>query len=442
MVKPIWEKEFADSAATRQVIYNNRIAPFNTLARDFTIKLYGKPSYKGLSAEQVVGSWLLFPEAWKNEPMILVKSAELRDTLGLQGKYARYVDFFDENGNYRLQKLWATCQQMAKHGDPPSPLQKAIMQADEKIALVTLLQQKELIHAIPDDGSIEPISDTKIMAEIWYNRIPFTKLLFMLNLTIGFLAIIFLCVSILRGETLSHKNLFSSIFSFLLFLSFAFHTIGMCLLGYITGRIPLSNGYETMMFVAWCILLLACILRKRFPITVPFGLLLSGFALLVAWLGQKNPQITQLMPVLHSPLLSLHVSVIMISYALFAFVTLNGILGIVIHCIDKDAHAQSIESLAILSKTMLYPAVFLLGTGIFLGAVWANVSWGNYWSWDPKETWALITFLVYAATFHTESVSKFNKPLFFHIYVCLAFLTVLMTYFGVNNLLGGMHSYK
>jgi ABC-type transport system involved in cytochrome c biogenesis permease subunit len=90
----------------------------------------------------------------------------------------------------------------------------------------------------------------------------------------------------------------------------------------------------------------------------------------------------------------------------------------------------------------LYPAVFLLGTGIFLGAVWANVSWGNYWSWDPKETWALITFLVYAATFHTESVSKFNKPLFFHIYVCLAFLTVLMTYFGVNNLLGGMHSYK
>ena len=220
MVKPIWEKEFADSAATRQVIYNNRIAPFNTLARDFTIKLYGKPSYKGLSAEQVVGSWLLFPEAWKNEPMILVKSAELRDTLGLQGKYARYVDFFDENGNYRLQKLWATCQQMAKHGDPPSPLQKAIMQADEKIALVTLLQQKELIHAIPDDGSIEPISDTKIMAEIWYNRIPFTKLLFMLNLTIGFLAIIFLCINILRGETLSHKNLFSSIFSFLLFLSF------------------------------------------------------------------------------------------------------------------------------------------------------------------------------------------------------------------------------
>ena len=442
MVKPLWEKVYADSAATRQVIYNNRIAPFNTLARDFTIKLYGKPSYKGLSAEQVVGSWLLFPDVWKKEPMILVKSAELRDTLGLQDKYARYVDFFDKNGNYRLQKLWATCQQTTKRGEPPSSLQKAIMQVDEKIALVTLLQQKQLIRTLPDDGSIEPLSDTKIMAEIWYNRIPFTKILFMLNLTLGFLAIIILCINILRNGTLSHTNIYSSIFSFLLFISFAFHSIGMCLLGYITGRIPLSNGYETMMFVAWCILLLACILRKRFPITVPFGLLLSGFALLVAWLGQKNPQITQLMPVLHSPLLSLHVSVIMISYALFAFVTLNGILGIVIHCIDKDIHAKSIESLAILSKAMLYPAVFLLGIGIFLGAVWANVSWGNYWSWDPKETWALITFLAYSATFHTESVSKFNKPLFFHIYVCLAFLTVLMTYFGVNNLLGGMHSYK
>jgi len=434
--KPIWEKVYADSASSMQVLYHDRIVPFNTLARDFTLKLYGKPSYKGLTAEQVVGSWLLFPDTWKNEPMILVKSEELQSLLGIQGKYAKYTDFFDEQNQYKLRELWQSVQTESR-----SPLRKAVVEADEKIALITMLQQGSLIRQLPDDGSVKPLSNTKIQAELFYNKVPFCKILFMVNLTIGFLSLFWLLTQIVRNIPI-RKSHIELLLKILILCTLLFHTIGIFLHGYISGRIPMSNGYETMMFVAWCVLLVAVLLRNKSAFIVPFGFLLSGFILLVAWLGQKNPQITPMMPVLHSPILSIHVSVLMMAYALYGFITLNACIALFLHAKDKDSHAETIETLTVLSKLMLYPATFLMGIGIFIGAVWANISWGTYWSWDPKETWALITFLVYAAAFHTESVPKFNKTVFFHVFVLIAFLTVLMTYFGVNNLLGGMHSYK
>lgn len=437
-VKPIWNRETADSSAYLQIIYNDRIAPFNTLARDFTTKLYGKPSYKGLSAEQVVGSWLLFPEAWAKEPMILIKDKELRDKLGITEKYACYLDFFDQQGNYKLRTLWEQSKSSRKNA-PPSALQKAITQVDEKVALISMLQQGELIQKLPP--TIAPLPQQKIIAEIWYNKIPFCKILFMANLTIGIIIFVFLCAQIVRNSTNSSPKI-NKIFSFLLIISFLFHTFGMGLRWYISGRIPLGNGYETMMFIAWCILCIALILRNKFRLCVAFGFLLSGFTLLVAYLGQNNPQITSLMPVLHSPILSIHVSVLMIAYALYGFITLQGMLALYLHFHNNKLYQEQIDTLTIFSKLLLYPATFLMGIGIFVGAIWANISWGNYWSWDPKETWALITFLVYAAGFHSESIGKFNKSAFFHTYMIFAFLTVLMTYFGVNNLLGGMHSYK
>ena len=434
--KPIWEKVYADSASSMQVLYHDRIVPFNTLARDFTLKLYGKPKYKGLTAEQVVGSWLLFPDTWKNEPMILVKNEDLQSRLGIQGKYAKYTEFFDENNQYKLRELWQSLQ-----SENRSPLRKAVVEADEKIALITMLQQGSLIRPLPDDGSVKPLSNTKIQAELFYNKVPFCKILFMVNLTIGFLSLFWLLTQIVRNIS-TRKSKIELLLKILILCTLLFHTIGILLHGYISGRIPMSNGYETMMFVAWCVLLVAVLLRNKSAFIVPFGFLLSGFILLVAWLGQKNPQITPMMPVLHSPILSIHVSVLMMAYALYGFVTLNGCIALFFHAKDKELHSETIETLTILSKLMLYPATFLMGIGIFIGAVWANISWGNYWSWDPKETWALITFLIYSAAFHTESVPKFNKTVFFHVFVLIAFLTVLMTYFGVNNLLGGMHSYK
>ena len=368
-------------------------------------------------------------------------SAEIESLKSELATSEKVADLFDGE-KYRLQKFWKGKQD---HHQKMTSLEKAIVEADEKVGLILMLQNGTLIRPLPEDGSVEPVSDTKIQAELLYNRIPFSKLLFMFNLTVGMLAFFRLLYrGLRRSSALSDSSgrivalsfssrLADTFFPFSLYAAFLFQLFGYGLRWYIGGRIPLGNGYETMQFMALCALFLACLFRRRFPFMVPFGFLLSGFALLVSYLGQMNPQITPLMPVLVSPWLSTHVSLIMMSYALFAFMMLNGILAL---CLRRSA-----RMLMLLSRLLLYPAVFFLGAGIFLGAVWANASWGRYWAWDPKEVWALITFMVYGAAFHARSLRIFRSPLFFHIYMIVAFLTVLMTYFGVNYILGGMHSY-
>ena len=421
----------ADSLASEQVIYHDRVVPFNTLARDFVMKLTGRASYAGLTPEQIIGGWLLHPEVWRYEPMIYIKNRELCRLLNLKTSYASVADLFDGQ-RYRLQDFW---QGGRETGRKMSPLEKAIVETDEKVGLILMLQKGTLIRPLPKDGSVKPLSLSKVRAELIYNRIPFSRCLFMFNLTVGLLAFFHLVYCGLRrsSERSALSRRISRLFVAALYAAFLFQLLGYGLRWYVGGRIPLSNGYETMQFMALCTLLLACLFRRRFPFTVPFGFLLSGFALLVAHLGQMNPQITPLMPVLVSPWLSMHVSLIMMSYALFAFMMLNGILAL---CIRRHG-----KMLMLLSRLLLYPANFFLGAGIFMGAVWANVSWGRYWAWDPKEVWALITFLVYGMAFHLKILPAFRSPLFFHINMVAAFLTVLMTYFGVNYILGGMHSY-
>ena len=144
-----------------------------------------------------------------------------------------------------------------------------------------------------------------------------------------------------------------------------------------------------------------------------------------------------LLPVLRSPFFSIHISTIVTAYALLLGILVVGVIALV-----KPKDTARMERLKSLITAMLYPAVALLAAGIFIGAIWANVSWGNYWSWDPKEVWALITLLIYAAPLHEKIWKSFQKPLFFHIYGILAFLSVLITYFGVNMLLGGVHAYN
>ena len=420
--------EEAEEKVGMQVIYHDRVVPLNTLARDFVKKLYGKDSFSGLTPEQILLSWQRYPEEWAYVPVIKIKSDELRARLGVEGKYARMIDLFeyDKQTTYKLR--WIMRELSSSTNNKPSPLQKAIMETDEKVALVLMLQNGTLIRPLPTDGSVEPLSKEKLQAELLYNRIPFTKILFMFNLTMGILLLV-------TGYKLraTSKPYLSLVARSSLLVALTFHLTGYLLRWYIGGRIPLSNGYETMQFLALCIMAFALFISRRFRPAIPFGFLLSGFALLVSYLGQMNPQITPLMPVLVSPWLSLHVSVIMMSYALFAFILLNGVWAL---CVPREA-----ERLMTYSRLMLYPALFLLTAGIFIGAVWANVSWGRYWGWDPKEVWALITMLVYALPLHAASLPWFRKSRFFHIYTIAAFLSVLITYFGVNFFLGGMHSY-
>ena len=218
--------------------------------------------------------------------------------------------------------------------------------------------------------------------------------------------------------------------------------LNVILFGYLTfvigrnwfryGHGPFVGTYSVMMLMAWLVSFAMILLRRRMPVIQPLGFVLAGFSILVAAISHTSPE-GNLVPVLRSPLLGVHVLCMMVSYTLLGLTALIGVVGL----IKRDAQAM----LRDVSLTILYPAVFILTIGTFIGAVWANISWGSYWSWDPKETWALITMLVYSAMLHSSTLSRFNRPRFFHAYAILAILTVLITYFGVNLLLGGMHSY-
>ena len=426
---PVVNRAQADSMAVRQVVYNERIAPFNTLARDFVQKIYGRPDFRGLTPEQVVCSWMLYPDEWNRVPVIRIKSRALRRRLGLEDDCASLSDLFD-GSRYRLQALWE------QEKDRQSPLAKAIRETDEKAGLVLMLRQGTLISPLPPDAP--RLSRQKIQAEILYNRIPFSKILFITLLTAGIAAGALQLVRMLKSRRA--PRLESHLWSVLLCTAALFHTAGYGLRWYVSGNIPLGNGFETLQFAAAAVLWLTVALHRRFSSILPCGLLLSGFALLTAYMGEMNPRITPLVPVLSSPWLSWHVSSIMIAYALFALMFLNGIFALLPVMRRNSARRQAAQ-LTLLSRLMLYPAECLLGIGIVLGAVWANVSWGSYWSWDPKEAWALIAFIVYSVPFHHTGLRWLSSPRRFHLYMIAAFGVVLMTYFGVNYLLGGMHSY-
>ena len=294
----------------------------------------------------------------------------------------------------------------------------------EIIAKIKLFQRDMIGNLLPDESMTS--------TEIFYNTLRSHKWPVFFALTISLL----LCILMLFKK--EHSFILYALMISFNSLLFVYVTLQLGLRWWLSGHLPVSNGHETMLFMAWVMILLSFLFRRKFPITLGFGPLVASFCLLVSILAGSNSQLTPLMPVLQSPLLSVHVMTVMCAYAFFA---LQLLLGIHAFILIRQKQWYRVEQVTALSQFLIYPAVFLLAIGIFLGAVWANVSWGNYWSWDPKESWALITFMVYAVPLHKASVRLFRVPLYYHIYMVVAFLAVLITYFGVNFLLGGMHSY-
>ncbi len=421
---PVMAREDAEKAERKLIVYNGRVCPLNTLAHDFCLKITGKTSYKGLSAEQLLLSLPMAPEEWSEKPLLKIKNKALKERLGIKTDLARIKDFYENDGRYKLDILLN--EQMNKaEDDQDKKLVRSIYDVDEQISLVNAAVTGKLIESYKGNN---PPSETRISAEILYNQLPLT--------VVGAFMILTGILIIVIAEIIRKKG-FAVKLGILLIIS-AFQLAVFILRWYISGNIPLSNGYETMAFVSLSTSLLTLsaiwMLRKQ-----PFvcntvtigGLMIAGLTLLVAHLSEMSPQITSLMPVLHSPWLTTHVSLIMISYSLFAFMAV--IAGV--DLVKKDARLDA------LNRLMLYPAEIFLTIGIFLGAIWANQSWGTYWSWDPKEVWALISMLIYCIPFHTESLPFMKKAKVMDWYLIMAFLSILMTYFGVNYLLGGMHSY-
>ena len=421
---PVVAREDAEKAERKLIVYNGRVCPLNTLAHDFCLKITGKTSYKGLSAEQLLLSLPLAPEEWSGKPLLKIKNKALKERLGISTDLARIKDFYESDGRYKLDILLN--EQMSKGEDEQDKkLVRSIYDVDEQISLVNAAVTGKLIE--PYKGN-NPPSETRISAEILYNQLPLT--------VVGAFMILAGILIIVIAEIIRKKG-FAVKLGILLIIS-AFQLAVFILRWYISGNIPLSNGYETMAFVSLSTSLLTLsaiwMLRKQTFVcnTVTIGgLMIAGLTLLVAHLSEMSPQITSLMPVLHSPWLTTHVSLIMISYSLFAFMAV--IAGV--DLVKKDARLDA------LNRLMLYPAEIFLTIGIFLGAIWANQSWGTYWSWDPKEVWALISMLIYCVPLHVGSLPVMRKAKVHDIYLIIAFLSILMTYFGVNYLLGGMHSY-
>ena len=293
---------------------------------------------------------------------------------------------------------------------------------------------------IPAKENAIALLGTNYGAEALYNSMSDNRPLAITCLATGTILFVLFCINRKENRT---RQILASWIKGIAWVTAAYLSLQIALRWHIGGHIPLSNGYETMVFMAWLSILMTPIAGNRVKEMLPFGYIVCGLALLVSTFGDSTEQIAPLAPVLRSPLLSIHVVVIMISYTLLAFTMLNGVAALIINTTHKNSPLanREIAELQRISTLMLYPAVFMLTAGIFIGAVWANISWGRYWGWDPKEVWALITMLVYSATLHSGSIKAMRRPMFFHIYCIVAFLAVLMTYFGVNFILGGMHSY-
>jgi ABC-type transport system involved in cytochrome c biogenesis permease subunit len=463
----------AESMGDLYIQYNGRICPLETFAREFVLKIYGKPTYRGLSPVQVTAGWLFYYDRWKSEPMILIKDKEIRQLLGIQGDYACLQDFFSTAGfqlegrqdrgaaaaneKFTLISTVATGTALQiypvdnKDWYSPSDNLPTSLPEDRWIFIRKSLNlaaqnlyeghNEETIHLFRQIkkyqqktvGQENLPSDLQFRAEKLYNVLPLTKVPAMVLLTVGILLYL---LSIRALLTRPAAWLLPTAVTFAT-VALAYVTLLIVLRYIICGHIPLAGGFEVMQFMAWCALVLVLAAAKKIGhFGIAAGILVAGFSMLVAGIGESNPAITALTPVLNSPLLCAHVTIIMFAYAMLMFLFLNGLTALFLH--KKETLVKTLRNI---STIMLYPALFLLSIGIFIGAIWANQSWGTYWSWDPKETWALITMMVYAIALHCGSLPVFRRPMVFHVYMVVAFLTVLMTYFGVNFLLGGMHSY-
>jgi ABC-type transport system involved in cytochrome c biogenesis permease subunit len=464
------------------VMYKGRVCPLQTLAKDFTTKLYGKARYQGYTPEQVFSGWLFYTDEWQNAPIPKLEKDLKRNkqraanekqqiiNMLLNGQLlkmfphadsAREVTWYSQNDQLPLEipddeylfirKQLSLCKEYVVTGNLN--------------ALNDLFDKTKIYQEKYSLGLTQPTPQYR--AERLYNRLTMGRWLPMANITLGLLCFAIALICIGKGRNLP-KNVHGAIVIWMSLLC-AYLALLFILRWIVGGHVPMAGSFDSMNLLALSICIITLIITKvetrhgtslqehrttvkmrraaylqdngnKYEMALPAGLLMTGVVLLVQMMGGSNPPVTHLMPVLSSPLLSLHVSVIMLAYALLFFIMLNGISAVVVR-ISQPENRDYLQRLQDISTIMLYPAVALLTAGIFIGAIWANISWGNYWSWDPKEVWALITLLVYAIPMHKSIWTAFRNPMFFHIYGILAFLSVLITYFGVNFLLGGMHSY-
>lgn len=483
---------------------SGRIEPIDTYSTKLLRKLYRDDTYKGLSGTQVILGIIGNPELWRNELVIRIGNEEIHALLGgaTSGKYLPFNALFDDEGNY---KLTAPLQKIYDHpSQQRTKLEKDLLKLDERVNIFYALQQGEMLNILPlkDDpahkwyapgedlsafsgrdslfaskiygwymqelveaqqsGNYAPaeevlgmintyqraqahqslINDQRIRAELWYNQLNLFAHASKGYLVAGVALLLLLIFGIIYPDR-PKGRLIRGLFIGLPVLVFLAHTVGIGMRWYISGQAPWSNAYESMIYVAWASALGGLLFIRRSPITLSLATILAGVILFVANLNSMDPEITPLVPVLQSYWLMIHVAVITASYGFFGISFLIGLLTISTLAINKRIQTmeQKLQELRIINEMCLTIGLCLLTAGTFIGAIWANESWGRYWGWDPKETWALITIIVYSIVLHVRLIPRFNNIVTFSILSVYALSTVLMTYFGVNYYLSGLHSY-
>jgi cytochrome c-type biogenesis protein CcsB len=286
-------------------------------------------------------------------------------------------------------------------------------------------------------------SSSKTNAEITYYKLGIFEKLFPFYSTAGLVMLIGLIVMIIKGK--KETSLFVRILGWLLVAGFLFHTFGLGLRWYIAGHSPMTNGYESLIFISWVTLLAGLIFSRKSNLALSATAVLAGLTLMVAHLSFMDPEITNLVPVLKSYWLTLHVSVITGSYGFLGLGAIIGIITMILILLTNKENQErisgTIDELSVINFKTLSLGLYFLTIGTFLGAVWANESWGRYWGWDPKETWSLITIIVYTFVTHSRMIPGMKSIYTFNLLSLVGFSSVLMTYFGVNYYLSGMHSY-
>lgn len=482
---------------------SGRMEPMNTYAAKMLRKVYKRSSFKELSAEQVLIGFIINPEFWNSTPLIRQDNKEVGETIGNNQKCVRFYDLFDKDGNYIIASHVEAAYTLSP--EQRTPFDKDILKLDERVNILYAIQNGELLRIFPLHGSdtqkwfsmkddfnrfegkdsmfvsnimswyaesaataistqnwkepeeilemiktyqrkrstIELPSDEKLQTELLYNRLdPF--FCSMIGYAIlGFLMLI-ACISLLLHPNRRVKRIFQLLVWGHL-TCFLFHTLGIAIRWYISNQAPWSNAYESMVYIAWATALAGVFFVRRSPLTLSITGLFAAVILFVATLNWMDPEITPLVPVLKSYWLLLHVAIITASYGFFGVSFLLGALSLTFLCVKKSGRyatlRETLGELHIINELSLYIGLFLLTIGIFIGAVWANESWGRYWGWDPKETWALITMIVYATIIHSRFLPGAKSHYAFSVMAVFGFASVLMTYFGVNYFLTGLHSY-
>jgi cytochrome c-type biogenesis protein CcsB len=480
-----------------------RMKPLSTLNREIVQKLSGKASMLGMTSDQLVLGMLSTPDVWKDVKMIKIQTPKLKQFLGVdekekyiafsevfkdgeyllageaekalqtkpieRGTYERDIIKIDEklnimysvfNGSllniYPKVKEAGSVEDNSKWFSPLDAIQNFTGQNKTAIETIT----RGLINAIVENkwedannfismisvyqqrvGSDVMLSPSKIEAEIFFNDLDIFFKLTLAYMLLGLVMLIVAFIVIFKPEFKPKKS--TTLFFIILATLFSLHTFGMGYRWFLSGHAPWSNIYETLLYISWSAVFAGVIFFRRSLLALSAAVIIAGIFMFTAHLTDVDPQITNLVPVLKSYWLTIHVSILTASYGFFGLGAILGYLTLIMFIFrtNRPHVDEIIKHVSAITEITLIIGLSAVTVGNFLGGVWANESWGRYWGWDPKETWAYVSIVVYAIVIHLRFIKSFNNPFVLGTAALLAFSSILMTYLGVNFYLSGMHSY-